>query len=394
MQKKAAAAPALMDSFAADQAGLVALRRDLHAHPEIGLEEVRTSEIVAKRLAELGYRVDKGLAKTGVVGTLKVGSGRGTVGIRADIDALPIHEATGLAYASKTAGKMHACGHDGHTTMLLGAARKIAERRNFDGTVHLIFQPAEENWGGAKIMMDEGLFKKFPCDRIFALHNEPGQAAGQIGYRSGPIMAAVDQVQITIRGKGGHGAQPEKAVDPIVAGASVVMALQTIVSRNVDPLNPAVITVGCLRAGFVCNVIPETAFMDCAIRHFDKATGKLLRSRIDACAQAQAKSFGAKAEVSWIRGYPVTVNEEASTDIARDTAIALLGKGKVKHIARPYLGSEDFAFMLEERPGSYVMLGNGDSAGLHNPEYNFNDDIIPVGAAYWTALAERVLRPA
>ncbi len=382
---------ALLDAANGHMDDLTAIRHDLHAHPEIGLEEVRTSALVAKELERLGYQVTTGIAKTGVVGTLKRGTGRRSIGIRADIDALPIMETTGLSYASRTPGKMHACGHDGHTTMLLGAARLIAERKQFDGTVHLIFQPAEENFGGAEIMCQEGLLERFPCDAMYALHNEPGRPVGTIAFRPGAIMAAVDQVQITIRGKGGHGASPEDTIDPIVAGASIVMALQTIVSRNVAPLTPSVITVGCLKAGDVCNVIPETAFLDCTIRHFDPAVGALLKSRIDTLVKAQAVSFGATAEIAWMNGYPVTMNDPAATAFARGVGVDLLGEANVIDLAKPFLGSEDFAFILARKKGSYMMLGNGDTAGLHNPGYNFSDAAIPFGAAYWTALAERAL---
>ncbi|MEZ5922860.1 MAG: M20 aminoacylase family protein [Hyphomicrobiaceae bacterium] len=372
---------------------LVAIRRDLHEHPELALEEVRTSEIVAKKLTEWGYQVHRGLAKTGVVATLSNGGGNRTIGIRADMDALPIHEETGKAYASRTAGKMHACGHDGHTTMLLGAARYLAETKSFSGTVHLIFQPAEEDIGGARIMVEEGIFKTFPCDAVFALHNEPGTPVGKLGFRKGRMMAAVDQVQISLTGKGGHGADPHNTVDPIVAGASLVMALQTIVARNVDPLDPAVVTVGCLRAGAVCNVIPETAFMDIGIRFFDKKTGAVIRRRIEDLAKGQMASFGGRADLTWVRGYPPVVNHDAETDIARAAAVELTGEDNVFDVQKPYLGSEDFSFMLEERPGSYLMIGNGDSAGLHNPKYDFNDKALVPGAAYWSKLVEHYLRP-
>ncbi|MFO1172186.1 MAG: M20 aminoacylase family protein [Hyphomicrobiaceae bacterium] len=372
---------------------LVAIRHDLHEHPELAFEEVRTSEVVAQKLTEWGFKVHRGLAKTGVVATMTNGGGNRSIGIRADMDALPIHEETGKGYASKTAGKMHACGHDGHTTMLLGAARYLAETKNFSGTVHLIFQPAEEDIGGARIMMEEGIFKTFPCDAVFALHNEPGTPVGKLGFRKGRMMAAVDQVQITLKGKGGHGADPHNTVDPIVAGASLVMAMQSIVARNVDPLNPAVITVGCLKAGAVCNVIPETAFMDIGIRFFDKATGAIIRRRIEELAKGQMASFGGTADLNWVRGYPPLVNHDKETDIARAAAVELTGEANVFDVPKPYLGSEDFSFMLEEKPGSYLMIGNGDSAGLHNPKYDFNDKALVPGAAYWSKLVEHYLRP-
>ena len=384
----------LIEEIQPDLESLVAIRRDLHSHPEIGLEELRTSDIVARELAGLGFAVHRGLGKTGVVGTLKAGSSGRTLGLRADIDALPIHEATGLPYASKTPGTMHACGHDGHTTMLLGAARQLARRKNFDGTVHLIFQPAEENCGGAELMIKDGLFKLFPCDAVFAAHNEPGIPVGSFGFREGPLMAAVETVNITITGKGGHGAQPETCIDPIVAGASLVLALQTVVSRMVSPHAPAVVTVGSFRAGEVSNVIPGSAKLLVTVRYFDPGLGKAMHQRIEDLADGQARSFGATASCEWTEGYPATINETVSTRFARQAAVALLGAGNVHDIEKPYLGSEDFSFMLEQAPGSYLMMGNGDSAGLHNPGYNFNDAAIAPGAAYWTHLVERFLEAA
>ena len=384
----------LIDDIGQDLESLVALRHDLHTHPELGLSEVRTSDIVARELAALGFQVHRGLGKTGIVGTLKAGTSGRTLGLRADIDALPIHETTGLAYASKTPGMMHACGHDGHTTMLLGAARQLARHKNFDGTVHLIFQPAEENFGGADLMIKDGLFKLFPCDAVFGAHNEPGIPVGNFGFREGPLMAAVATVIITITGRGGHGAQPETTVDPIVAGASLVMALQTVVSRNLSPHATGVVTVGSLKAGEASNVIPDFATLVLTVRYFDPAQGKFMRERIEALAGGQAASFGATAHVDWQEGYPVTINEVASTRFAREAAVALLGAENVHDIEKPYLGSEDFSYMLEQRPGSYLMMGNGDSAGLHNAGYNFNDAAIAPGAAYWTSLVERYLKAA
>lgn len=373
---------------------LVAIRHDLHAHPELGLEETRTSAFIARHLAELGYEVTTGLAKTGVVGTLRNGSGLRSIGIRADIDALPILEETGLGYASKTPGLMHACGHDGHTTMLLGAARALAERRNFDGTIHLIFQPAEENFGGAKIMMDEGLFEKFPCDAVFALHNEPGLPFGQFALREGPIMAAVDEARITVHGRGGHGAEPQDTADPIVCGASIIMALQSIVSRNIHPMNPSVVTVGAFHAGSASNIIPERAEIVVGIRSFDPAVRDELERRIRMIAEAQAASFGMRATVDYLRSYDATINHKAETDFVRDLAVRFAGADKVIDLARPFMGSEDFAYMLQERPGTYFFLGSkvsGEEKPLHHPAYNFNDDLLPVGAAFWTELAEAYL---
>ncbi|MGO4436349.1 M20 aminoacylase family protein [Rhizobium sp. RAF56] len=381
-------------AFANSAPELVAIRRDLHAHPELGLDEVRTSDFVAKHLKELGYTVTRGLAKTGVVATLKNGTSNRSIGIRADMDALPILEETGLDYASKTPGLMHACGHDGHTTMLLGAARAIAERRNFDGTVHLIFQPAEENFGGAKIMMDDGLFEKFPCDAVFALHNEPNLPFGQFALRDGPIMAAVDEARITVNGRGGHGAEPQETADPIVCGASIIMALQSIVARNIHPMDPAVVTVGAFHSGSASNIIPERAEIVVGIRSFDPKVRDDLEQRITMIAKNQAESFGMTATVAYERSYDATINHKAETDFLRDLATRFAGTENVKDLERPFMGSEDFAYMLAERPGSYFFLGSrvtGDEKPLHHPGFNFNDDLLPIGAAFWTELAETYL---
>ncbi len=376
---------------------LAAIRQDLHAHPELGLEEVRTSDLIARHLEGYGYKVTRGLAKTGLVATLSNGTSRRSIGIRADIDALPILEETGLPYASRTPGLMHACGHDGHTTMLLGAARAIAERRNFDGTVHLIFQPAEENFGGAKIMVEEGLFDRFPCDAVFALHNEPALPFGQFAFREGAIMAAVDEARITVNGIGGHGAEPQETADPIVAGASIVMALQTIVSRNIHPLDPTVVTVGSFHGGTASNIIPGRAELVIGIRSFDPDVRDELERRIRLIAERQAESYAMSATVDYLRSYDATINHKTETDLLRDIAIRFAGADKVVDLARPFMGSEDFAYMLKERPGSYFFLGAKTSEKdrpLHHPGYNFNDDLLPIGAAFWTEVAESYLKPA
>ena len=374
---------------------LTALRHDLHAHPELGLEEQRTSEIVARELQRLGYKVSRGLAKTGVVGTLTNGSSRKSIGIRADMDALPIHEQTGLPYASKTPGLMHACGHDGHTAILLGAARSLAERRNFDGTIHLIFQPAEENFGGAKIMIDDGLFDKFPCDAVFGLHNDPALPLGRFAFRDGPIMAAVDEAIITVKGYGGHGSEPEKTADPIVAGASMIMALQSIKSRNVPALDPAVITVGAFHGGSASNIIPSTAELIIGIRTFSPSIRDDIERRIKLVAAHQAESFGLTADVNYLRSYDATINHSAENAFARAVAVRSFGAENVMDLERPFMGSEDFAYMLAERPGTYFFLGGGKGENdyqLHHPSYNFNDDLLPIGAAFWTDLAETYLK--
>jgi hippurate hydrolase len=380
--------------FANETSELVAIRRDLHAHPELGLEEFRTSDFVAAYLQGLGYEVHRGLAKTGVVATLSNGTSARSIGIRADMDALPILEETGLDYASETPGVMHACGHDGHTTMLLGAAKAIAERRNFDGTIHLIFQPAEENFGGAKIMMDEGLFKKFPCDAVFGLHNEPSLPFGQFALREGPIMAAVDECRITINGRGGHGAEPQETADPIVCGAAIVMALQSIVSRNIHPMDPSVVTVGSFHSGSASNIIPERAEIVVGIRSFDPGVRDELERRIKMIAKSQAESFGMTATVNYCRSYDATINHKAETDFLRDLAVKFAGAEKVVDLERPFMGSEDFAYFLTACPGSYFFLGSrvtGEEKPLHHPGFNFNDDLLPIGAAFWTELTEAFL---
>jgi len=381
----------LVNSYAP---ALAAIRHDLHQHPELLFEEFRTSGIVARELARLGYQVTTGLGGTGVVGTLQRGTSRKSVGIRADMDALPIHETTGLPYASATPGKMHACGHDGHTTVLLGAARYLAETQNFDGTVHLIFQPAEEDVSGAKRMVEEGLFKQFPCDAIFAMHNMPGFPEGQILTRSGPIMAAVDMAKVIVKGVGGHGAMPHKAVDPVVAASSIVMALQTIVARNIDPGEQAVITVGAFNAGNFCTIIPETATLDIGIRSCTKEVREQLAQRIPALIKAQAESFGCTAEIDYQYSYPSTTNSPKETEFAFAVAREVSGNQPVHELPYPFMVSEDFAYMLEEVPGCYLMLGNGDGPErrmLHDPGYDFNDALLTKGTLLWGRLVERFL---
>jgi len=331
-----------------------------------------------------------------VVGTLRVGDGTRSIGIRADMDALPILEATGLPYASGTHGKMHACGHDGHTTMLLGAAQHLAKTRNFSGTVHLYFQPAEEHGvdSGAKKMIDDGLFERFPCDAVFGMHNHPGAAPGVFLTRRGPFMSAGDKAIISIEGVGGHAARPHLTVDPVVVAASIVMALQTIVARNVDPSQPAVVTVGSMHAGTANNVIPNGARLELSVRSFSPEVRALLKRRIVELAESQAASYGATAHVEYIEGYPVVVNTDAETDFAAQVARELVGDAHVVEQADLLMGSEDFAFMLQQRPGSFVRLGNGegeDGCMVHNPKYDFNDRNLPIGAAFWTRLVERYL---
>ena len=376
-----------------DAAEFVALRRDLHRHPELGLHEVRTADLIARRLAAWGYEVDRGLATTGVVGTLRRGTGAKRLGLRADMDALPLQEMSGAAWTSVHPGVMHACGHDGHTAMLLAAARKIAAAVDFSGVLHLIFQPAEEHPGGARLMIEQGLFERFPCDAVFAMHNMPGLPQGQLAFRTGAAMASSDDVTITVTGTGGHGAMPHLAADPIVAASSIVMALQTVVSRNVDPTHAAIVTVGAFHAGRANNVIPTTVTLELSVRALDAEVRDLLERRIPALVRAQAESYGVTATIDYRRDYPVLVNSAAETAFARAVALELLGADNVVE-ARAQTGSEDFAVMLQHCPGSYLLIGNGAGEGgcmVHHPGYDFNDANLPVGAAYWVLLAERFL---
>ena len=385
----------LLDALQARVGEFISLRRDLHRHPELAFDEHRTSALVADKLATWGYTVERGLGGTGVVGTLVRGSGTRRLGLRADMDALPITEASGVAWRSQRPGLMHACGHDGHTAMLLAAARHLAEEGRFDGTLNLIFQPAEEGGGGALRMMAEGLFEKHPCDAIFAMHNMPGIPLGRLVLREGAAMASSDYATITLTGTGGHGALPQHAADPVVAAASLVMALQTVVSRNVDPLQAAVVTVGALNAGRANNVIPATATLELSVRALDRDVRALLERRIKALAATHAQSFGVTAQVDWRSGYAVLVNTPAETAFAREVALELLGPERVTLQGPPLTGSEDFAFMLERVPGSYLFIGNGDAPGtcmVHHPGYDFADENIAVGSAFWVRLAERFLR--
>ncbi|MBR0663311.1 amidohydrolase [Roseomonas hellenica] len=376
---------------------MTAWRHDLHEHPELAFEEHRTSGIVAEKLKEFGCdEVVTGIAKTGVVGVIhgSTRSGRG-IGLRADMDALPILEETGLPYASKTPGTMHACGHDGHTTMLLGAAKYLAETRNFDGSVYVIFQPAEENFGGGDVMVKEGLFDRFPMERVFGLHNWPGAPEGTFYWRHGPVMAAVANLEVTITGRGAHGAMPHNGVDPIVIAAAIVQALQSIVSRNVEPVDAGVITIGHIKGGHTFNVIPETVTMLGTARWFAPEVGDLLERRFKETVTGIAAAMGAKASAEFRRAYPATVNEPVSTDLAVDAARAVQGPARVVPMPKPTMGGEDFSFMLNAKDGAYLMLGagrGGNDPQVHHPRYDFNDAILPVGASWWATLAERLLK--
>lgn len=370
---------------------IIAFRRDLHQNPELAFQEKRTSNLVVSHLASYGYQVFHGIAGTGIVATLKKGEGSRIIGLRADMDALPITEATSLDYASRNKGVMHACGHDGHTAILLAAARYLAEFSEFDGTVRLIFQPAEEIGAGAKKLLAEGLFERFPVDAVFGLHNWPDVPVGSFGFVAGPAMASVDQAYIKVVGKGGHGAEPHRGVDPVLASASLITALQSIVSRNVDPREMAIVTVGSIHGGSASNVIPESVELKLTVRTFNEAVRQHLSERIPALARAQAESFGAKAEVEYRFGFPSVVNHADETAFARTVALQAFGEEKVIADFQPRTASEDFAFLLQARPGSYLFVGNGDSAPLHSANYNFNDDIILPAARYWVRLVESYL---
>ncbi|MDG9781873.1 M20 aminoacylase family protein [Metapseudomonas otitidis] len=370
---------------------LRALRHDIHAHPELGFEEHRTAELVARLLRDWGYEVHTGIGRTGVVGVLRRGRGTARLGLRADMDALPIHEAGAAAHISRHAGCMHACGHDGHTVMLLGAARYLAQAGRFDGTLNLIFQPAEEGQGGALAMLEDGLLERFPCDALFGMHNMPGLPAGQLAFRAGPVMASQDLLEVTLEGVGGHGSMPHLCVDPLVAGADIVMALQTVVARHIDAQQAAVVSIGAFQAGEAANVIPQTARLRLSLRALDPAVRERQLQRVMAIIRGHAASHGCQVQIEHRPAYPVTVNHPAETAFARRVALDLAGAHAVQD-APTLMGSEDFGWMLQRCPGSYLMIGNGDGPMVHNPAYDFNDAILPRGAAYWAALAESWLQ--
>ncbi|MFB8344451.1 M20 aminoacylase family protein [Brucella cytisi] len=369
------------------------IRHHLHANPELSFEEEKTAAFVAEKLESWGFEVTRNVGGHGVVGRLSAGEGNRSIAIRADMDALPITEATGLTYASRAPGKMHACGHDGHTTMLLGAAEYLARTRNFSGTINLIFQPAEEagEVSGAQAMIADGLFERFPCDAIFGLHNHPGAPEGTFLTRSGPLMAAADTAFIKVLGKGGHASRPHLTVDPVMVASSLVMALQTVVSRNIDPTETAVVTVGTIHGGEATNVISESVTLGLSIRSFAPRIRDLLETRIRSLVESHVAAYGATAEIEYQRGYPVVVNSEPETEFATEVVRELVGENNVT-VCPLIPGSEDFAYFLEKKPGCFLRLGNGvSSAFLHNPKFDFNDDNLPVGAALWARLAERFL---
>ncbi len=373
---------------------IVAWRRDIHAHPELMFDVNRTAGLVAEKLREFGCdEVVTGIGRTGVVGVIRgrKGAADKVIGLRADMDALPIEEDTGLPYKSTVPGKMHACGHDGHTAMLLGAARYLAETRNFDGTAVVIFQPAEEGGGGGKVMVDDGLMDRFKVGEVYGMHNYPGMPVGQFALRPGPLMASVDFLTIDIEGKGGHAARPHFAVDTILVGAQIINAVQSIVSRNVDPLDSAVVSITTFHAGNADNVIPQSAQLRGTARSLSPPVRDLLEKRLHEVVEATASVYGAKARLKYNRAYPVVINHSAQTDFAARVAREVTGQDRVNVDMRPVMGGEDFAFMLEARPGAFIFVGNGDSASLHHPAYNFNDEAIPFGTSYWVKLVETAL---
>ena len=378
---------------------LVALRRDLHAHPELAFHETRTADIVARELAAYGLEVHRGLAKTGVVGVLRKGNSPRAIGLRADMDALPVEEKNEFAHCSRHAGKMHACGHDGHTTLLLGAARYLAENKDaldFDGTVYFIFQPAEESEAGADVMVKDGLFVQFPMEAVYGLHNWPGIAVGEMSVMPGPVMAGTCAFEIAICGHGCHAAMPHQGVDTLVVASHLVLALQTVVSRSLHPCESAVVSVTQIHGGEALNVIPDDAVLRGTIRTFKPEIQDLVEAAIERLCAGIASTFGATIRVSYDRRYPPTVNSPAETELCRQAAGAVFGDAQVRRDDIPSMAAEDFAYMLQVKPGCYVWLGNGPGTGgcsLHNPHYDFNDEILPLGISYWVKLVETVLQP-
>ncbi|TWG78822.1 hippurate hydrolase [Cupriavidus gilardii J11] len=387
------------------QAEIQAIRRDIHAHPELRFEEQRTSDLVAAKLAEWGIEVHRGLGKTGLVGVIRNGSSGRSIGLRADMDALPLQELNEFGHRSRHQGRMHACGHDGHTAMLLGAARHLATHRNFDGTVHLIFQPAEEGGGGAREMIRDGLFERFPCDAVFGMHNWPGMPAGSFGTTAGPLMASSNEFRIVVRGKGAHAAMPHNGNDPVFTGAQIVSALQGIITRNKRPIDAAVISVTQFHAGDATNIVPNEAWIGGTVRTFTLPVLDLIERRMEEVSRSIAAAFDCTVDFEFQRNYPPTVNSPAETAFAVGVASELVGGANVDANIEPTMGAEDFSFMLLERPGCYLFIGNGEGAHresghgmgpcmLHNPSYDFNDEILPVGSSFFVKLVEKWLAPA
>ena len=374
---------------------MTAWRRDIHSHPETAFEEDRTSDFVAAKLESFGVEVHRGLAKTGVIGTLKGNvEGGGAIGLRADMDALHLFEKNDFYHRSQNDGKMHACGHDGHTTMLLGAAKYLAETRNFAGTVHFIFQPAEENEGGGKVMVEEGLFDQFPVDGVYGMHNMPGMPVGTMGAKVGTMMAAADSFDLIVEGKGAHGAMPHLGIDPVVTAAQIIQGFQTIVSRVTDPVDSIVISVTQVEAGHTYNVIPDEVTLRGTTRAFTAEVQATIKPLMQRVAEGIAASAGCAIDLDYHTGYPPTINTADEVDLSADAAEQIVGAANLNRDVTPLMGAEDFAFMLQKRPGSYVWIGNGPGEGgctLHNPHYDFSDDVLPIGASYWAKLTESVL---
>ncbi|KAI3594994.1 N-acyl-L-amino acid amidohydrolase [Cupriavidus sp. U2] len=387
------------------QAEIRTIRRDIHAHPELCFEEQRTADVVAKNLESWGIEVHRGLGTTGLVGVIRHGNSAKTIGLRADMDALPLQEANTFGHRSQHEGKMHACGHDGHTAMLLGAARYLAEHRNFDGTVHLIFQPAEEGGGGAREMIKDGLFERFPCDAVFGMHNWPGMPVGSFGTTAGPLMASSNEFKITVRGKGAHAAMPHNGADPVFTGAQIVSALQGIITRNKRPIDTAVISVTQFHGGDATNIVPNEVWLGGTVRTFTVEVLDLIERRMEEVSRAVAQAFDCTIDFEFRRNYPPTINSAAEAEFAVGIASELVGADNVDANVEPTMGAEDFSFMLQERPGCYLFIGNGEGshreAGhgmgpcmLHNPSYDFNDELLPVGSTFFVKLVEKWLAPA
>lgn len=392
----------IIDGILATFPEFQAIRRDLHAHPELGYEEHRTSGLVAEKLRSWGYQVTTGIAGTGVVGTLTRGDGKRSIGLRADMDALPLQEANEFAHRSRHPGRMHACGHDGHTTTLLAAAHHLSEHGRFNGTVHLLFQPAEEGGGGAHKMIEDGLFKRFPCDAVFGVHNWPGIPVGHAGLTAGPLMGSSNEFEIIITGKGAHAAMPQNGIDPVLTATHLVQAFQSIISRNKNPIEAAVLSVTEIHAGDATNIIPNSATIRGTVRTFSIDMLDLIESRMKTITENLCAAFNATASFDFHRNYPPTINHPDETTFLNQVLIDVLGKEQVINPVEPTMGAEDFAFMLQERPGCYFFLGNGQGehranghgAGpcmLHNPSYDFNDELIPIGATIWVRLVEAYL---
>jgi len=391
----------LIDSIVTEAASIAAIRRDIHAHPELCFEEVRTADLVAQRLTEWGIPVHRGMGTTGVVGILKNGQSDRAIGLRADMDALPMQEFNQFAHTSTHAGKMHACGHDGHVAMLLAAAKHLAQHRHFDGTVYFIFQPAEEGGGGAREMIRDGLFKQFPMQAVFGMHNWPGLSVGQFALSAGPVMASSNEFKVTIHGKGCHAALPHNGIDPVLIACQMVQAFQTIISRNKKPVDAGVISVTLIHAGEATNVVPDRCELQGTVRTFTTEVLDMIEARMREVAQHTCAAFGASCEFEFQRNYPPTINHEAEAQFAREVMAEIVGADQVQR-QEPTMGAEDFAYMLQEKPGAYCFIGNGDGAHrlighgegpctLHNPNYDFNDDLIPLGGTYWVRLVEKWL---